>query len=160
MCLARFVLLLVWTIPGALFSSWSIARDDILVLCFSRRCFSPLSFDDVNRETFVSEDKIARKSSRWRVLSCEMLLNAGFIVADGRCHCKPVDTGVRGLGDVCQTYSERAQRVFTAAFRALGAEAAQKAPYLGDVHYLRRITLSRPNTRVRSSRWSLMRGRN
>lgn len=94
MRLARSVLPLR-TILGALFPSWSIAQDDVLVLRFSRRCFSPLSPDDVNRGTFVSEDEIARKSSRWRVLSCEMLLNAGFIVADGRCHCKPVDTGVQ-----------------------------------------------------------------
>lgn len=54
-------------------------------------------------------------------------------------------------GSVFRTYGEGAQRVFTAAFRARGAEQAQRRRIsIGDVHYLRRITLSRPNTRVRS----------
>lgn len=56
-----------------------------------------------------------------------------------------------GWENVFRTYGEGAQRVFTAAFRARGRAAQRRHIYIGDVHYLRRITLSRPNTRVRSS---------
>jgi len=85
-----------------------------------------------------------------------MPLNTSFIVADGWCHCKTVD--IMGWGNVFRTYGEGAQRVFTAAFRAQGRAAHRLRIYIGDVHYLRRITLSRPNTRVRSSSGKVWRG--
>lgn len=128
----------------------------------SCRCFlpspPPWSFRRRKpRKGFRRDEKlhVIKIGSRWRVLSCEMPLNAGFIAAGER--TMPPQVGRCAV--FRNLYREGAQRVFTAAFRARGTDRLS-GTHLGDVHYLRRITLSRSNTRgFDLLGWSLTRER-
>lgn len=80
-----------------------------------------------------------------------MPLNTGFILQWRMGDATGKRSIFVGWGNVFRTYGEEAQRVFTAAFRTRARAAQRRRVYVGDVHYLRRITLSRSNTGVRSS---------